>query len=727
MKKTHLKYAVVLLFIGLLACFFYFDLGQYLHFEYLKQRQAELQSYQISKPFLFVAIYMIVYVLVTALSLPGAAILTLFAGALFGLVQGTIIVSFASTIGATAAFLVSRFMLRDIIQSKFGDKLKIINEGIEREGAFYLFTMRLIPAIPFFVINLVMGLTPIRTIQFFFVSQVGMLLGTIVYVNAGTELSKIQSISGILSPKLILSFALLGLFPLLTKKSIEWVKGRVHMTKSYSKVPRVRPKKFDYNLLVIGAGSGGLVSSYIAATLKARVGLIERHKMGGDCLNTGCVPSKALIRSAKMMAYAKRAKDFGFKSATIEYDFADVMMRVQSVVKKVEPHDSVERYTKLGVDCIQGDANIISPYEVQVNGKVLTTRAIIVATGASPFVPPIPGLDQIKYLTSDNVWELRHRPQRLLVLGGGPIGAELAQSFQRLGSQVTLIDRAPRIMAREDYDVSDLVMKKFQSEGMKVLVNHSAKSFSSVGGVKTLIADCNQVERKIAFNEVIVALGRQANVKGFGLEKLGVEITESGTIKANAFLATNYKNIFVCGDVAGPYQFTHTAAHQAYYASINALFTPFTRFIPSPFNKSLKVDYSVIPWATYTDPEVATVGLTERVAMEKGVKFEVTRYGIDDLDRAIADSEDSGFVKVLTKPGTDQILGATIVGYHASDLIGEFIAAMKNGFGLNSILGTIHIYPTMAEANKYLAGEWKKARKPERVLQMLEKFFSWRR
>ena len=449
--------------------------------------------------------------------------------------------------------------------------------------------------------------------------------------------------------------------------------------------------------------------------------------MGGDCLNTGCVPSKALIRSAKMMAYAKRAKDFGFKSATIEYNFADVMMRVQSVVKKVEPHDSVERYTKLGVDCIQGDAHIISPYEVQVNGKVLTSRAIIVATGASPFVPPIPGLDQIKYLTSDNIWELRHKPQRLLVLGGGPIGAELAQSFQRLGSQVTLIDRAPRIMAREDHDVSDLIMKKFQSEGMKVLVNHSAKSFSSVGGVKTLIADCDQVERKIAFNEVIVALGRQANVKGFGLEKLGVEVTERGTIKANAFLATNYKNIFVCGDVTGPYQFTHTAAHQAYYASINALFTPFTRFIPSPFNKRLKVDYSVIPWATYTDPEVATVGLTEMVAIEKGVKFEVTRYGLDDLDRAIADSEDSGFVKVLTKPGTDQILGATIVGYHASDLIGEFIAAMKNGFGLNSILGTIHIYPTMAEANKYLAGEWKKARKPEKALQMLEKFFSWRR
>ena len=490
--------------------------------------------------------------------------------------------------------------------------------------------------------------------------------------------------------------------------------------KSYKK-----PKKFDYNLLVIGAGSGGLVSAYIAATLRARVGLIERHKMGGDCLNTGCVPSKALIRSAKIMAYARRAKDFGFKSATIDYDFSEVMERVQSVIKKVEPHDSIERYTKLGVECITGEARIVSPYEVQVNGKTLTTRAIIVATGASPLVPPIPGLDKIKYLTSDNIWEMRRQPSNLLVLGGGPIGSELAQSFQRLGSQVTLVERAPRVMAREDQDVSELVMKKFKAEGMRVLTNHTAKGFSSIGGVKSLLADYNGIERKIDFDEVLVALGRRANVKGFGLEELGVELTERGTIKANDFLATNYRNIFVCGDVTGPYQFTHVAAHQAYYASINALFSPFTRLIPSPFNKSLRVNYSVIPWATYTDPEVATVGLTETTAKEQGVHYELSRYDLDDLDRAIADSEDSGFVKVLTKPGTDQILGATIAGYHASDLLGEFIAAMKNGFGLNSILGTIHIYPTMAEANKYLAGEWKKARKPEKALQRLEKFFNW--
>ncbi len=492
--------------------------------------------------------------------------------------------------------------------------------------------------------------------------------------------------------------------------------------KSYKK-----PSQFDYNLLVIGAGSGGLVSSYIAATLKARVGLIERHKMGGDCLNTGCVPSKALIRSAKMMAYAKRAKDFGFKSAKIDYDFAEVMERVQNVVKKVEPHDSIERYSSLGVECITGDAKILSPYEIEVNGKVLTTRAIIVATGAGPFVPPIPGLDKIKYLTSDNIWEIRKQPPRFLVLGGGPIGSELAQSFQRLGSQVLLVERSPRIMAREDKEVSTLVMKKFESEGMQIYTNHTAKSFKVDGMQKILVAEHDKQEKEIEFDEVLIALGRRANVKGFGLEDLGVELTDRGTVKANDFLATNYNNIFVCGDVAGPYQFTHTAAHQAYYACVNALFKPFTNIIPAPFNKSFKVDYSVIPWATYTDPEVATVGLTETTATEQGVDYEVSTYGLDDLDRAIADSEDHGFVKVLTKPGTDQVIGATIAGYHASDLIGEFIAAMKNGFGLNSILGTIHIYPTMAEANKYLAGEWKKARKPEEALKFLEKFFNWRR
>tara|TARA_B100000749_G_scaffold280707_1_gene278169 strand:+ start:93681 stop:95162 length:1482 start_codon:yes stop_codon:yes gene_type:complete len=488
-----------------------------------------------------------------------------------------------------------------------------------------------------------------------------------------------------------------------------------------------KPRKFDYNLVVIGAGSAGLVTSYIASTLKAKVALIERHKMGGDCLNTGCVPSKALIRSAKVYSYSKRAEEFGFKSSKVEFEFSDIMERIQNVIQKIEPHDSVERYTNLGVECINGSAKIKSPYEVEVNGKTLTTRSIVIATGARPVVPPIPGLDKVDILTSENLWDIRELPKRLVVLGGGPIGSELAQSFQRLGSQVTLVEAQDRIMAREDDDISEHINKKFAKEGIDLKTGHLAKEIKVLNGEKILVAQSHQGNVEIPFDQIIVAIGRRANVTGFGLEELGVTVNKQGTVDHDEFLSTNYKNIFVCGDVAGPYQFTHTAAHQAYYACVNSLFGPLTRLIPPPFNKSFKVDYSVIPWATYTDPEVATVGHTEKSAQYAGVDYEITTYGIDDLDRAIADNEDHGVVKVLTEPGTDKILGATIVASNASDLITEFIAAMKHGFGLNAILGTIHIYPTMAEANKYLAGNWKRKRKPEGILNQLERFFAWLR
>ena len=487
--------------------------------------------------------------------------------------------------------------------------------------------------------------------------------------------------------------------------------------------------KYDYNVLVIGAGSAGLVTSYIAATLKAKVGLIERHKMGGDCLNTGCVPSKALIRSAKVIHYAHRAKEFGLKSMTPDFDFADVMERVQTVIKKIEPHDSIERYTGLGVECITGEAKIVSPHEVEVNGKVLTTRCIVVATGARPFVPPLEGLDQVKYLTSDNLWEIRHQPKKLIVLGGGPIGSELAQSFNRLGTDVTMVERGPRILPREDDDVAECVIERFKKEGVHMATNTSAKAIRIVDGRKYLVVEKDSGESTIEFDEILIAVGRRPNTSGFGLEELGVELRQNGTIKANDLLATNYSNIFVCGDVTGPFQFTHTAAHQAYFACLNSLFHPFNKlikFLPGA-GGHFKVNYNVVPWATYTDPEVATVGLTEKMAQAQGIKYEVTTYGIDDLDRAIADGEDHGMVKVLTKPGTDKILGATIVASTAADMLGEFVAAMKHGFGLNGIMGTIHAYPSMLEANKFAAGEWKKARKPEGALNLLKKFHDWRR
>ncbi|WP_455220597.1 dihydrolipoyl dehydrogenase [Kaarinaea lacus] len=711
-KLINTKSIVIGIILLLIFAFFAFDAGQYFTLEYLKAQKSAFLAFYNENIFLTIAIYFVIYVVMAALSLPGAAVMTLAGGAIFGLGTGTLVVSFASTIGATLAFMVSRFLLRDYVQNKFRKKLQTINDGIEKDGTFYLFTLRLIPVFPFFLINLAMGITKLPTWKFYLVSQIGMLPGTMVYVNAGSQLANIDSLSGILSPSILMSFALLGIFPLVAKKIVEWMKSR-RALRQYKK-----PKHYHYNLVVIGAGAGGLVSAYIGAAVNAKVAIIEKHKMGGDCLNTGCVPSKALIRSAKMLSYAQRAKDFGFDSTEVKFNFASVMERVQRVIKKVEPHDSVERYTKLGVDVIEGEAKLLSPYEIKVNDKVITTKNIVVATGARPFIPDLPGLDDVDYLTSDTVWNLRKQPERMVVLGGGPIGSELAQSFQRLGTQVTLVQRGKQLLPREDTEIGAAVKQKFEKENMVVLTNHQAVRLERDGDHKYIITEHNGQENKTEFDQLLIALGRKANISGFGLEELGISINKRATVTANEFLQTNYPNIYVVGDVTGPYQFTHVAAHQAWYAAVNALFGSFKKF---------KVDYSVIPWATYTDPEVARVGLNELEANEQGIDYEVTTYGIDDLDRAIADEEDHGLVKVLTVPGKDKILGVTIMGAHAGDLIAEFVAAMKHGLGLNKILGTIHIYPTLAEANKYAAGVWKNNHKPELILRWLKRFHAWRR
>jgi pyruvate/2-oxoglutarate dehydrogenase complex dihydrolipoamide dehydrogenase (E3) component/uncharacterized membrane protein YdjX (TVP38/TMEM64 family) len=712
-KKQWLLLVVVA---ALVAAFFLLPVEHYLSLDFLKAQQATLAGHFDQRPIQTAALFFVAYVAVTGLSLPGAALLTLAAGAVFGLLWGTVIVSFASALGATVAFLVSRFLLRDMVQARFGEKLRAVNAGIAKDGAFYLFTLRLVPAFPFFVINLVMGLTPMRTWPFYWVSQLGMLAGTLVYINAGTQLAKIDSLSGILSPGLIASFTLLGVFPLAARKLVEAFKAR----RVYSRWKK--PARFDRNVVVIGAGSAGLVAAYIAAAVKAKVTLIEKYRMGGDCLNTGCVPSKALIRSAKLLSHIKRAPEFGVREARATFDFAEVMERVQRVVETVEPHDSVERYTGLGVECLKGDARIVSPWEVEVRtggeARRLSTRSIIIAAGAQPFVPPIPGLDQTRYLTSDNLWELRQLPARLAVLGGGPIGCELAQCFARLGSRVTQVEMLPRILMREDPEISAMVMQRFRDEGVDVRVNHKASRVVVENGEKVLICEHDGKEARIVFDEILVAVGRIANTRGYGLEELGIGVTKARTVETNEFLQALYPNIYACGDVAGPFQFTHTASHQAWYAAVNALFGSIRKF---------RADYSVIPWATFTDPEVARVGLNETEAREKGIAYEVTTYGIDDLDRAIADSEAHGVVKVLTVPGKDRILGVTIAGEHAGDLIAEYVLAMRQRIGLNKILGTIHIYPTLAEANKYAAGAWKRAHAPQGLLSWIGRYHAWMR
>ncbi len=707
---------ILLLFALLIGIFSLFDFEHLLTLETLKAQQTALKAWRSAHPILAAASYFTLYVAVVALSLPLAAVLSLAGGAVFGLVWGALLVSFAASLGSTLAFLVARFVLRDFVRQRFGDRLQAIDRGLARDGIFYLFALRLVPVFPLFVINLAMGLTAMPARTFYWVSQLGVLPGTIVYVNAGTQLAKINSLADILSPQVFCAFALLGVFPLLAKQIVDLVKAK----KVYARW--LKPKRFDCNLLVVGAGSAGLSAAYLGAALKAKVALVEKERMGGDCLNTGCVPSKALIRTTRLVAQIQRAPELGIRKAHAEFDFAEVMERVQRVIRAVAPHDSADRYLSLGVEVIEGKATFLSPWEVRVKTShgehILAARTIVIATGARPLVPKIAGLEEIGYLTSDTVWGLRELPQRLLVLGGGPIGCELAQCFARLGSRVTLVERQARLLGREDPEASELVAARFRAEGIDLRLAHKALKFLKKDREKVLLAEHAGKEVLIPFDQVLVALGRCADTEGLGLETLGIPTTPQGTVEVDELLRTCYPNLYACGDVAGPYQFTHFGAYQAQIAVLNALFGNLWK---------TRADYSVIPWATFTDPEVARVGLNEQEAKAQGIAYEVTRYELKELDRAIADGETSGFVKVITPPGKDRILGVTIVGASASDLIAEFVLAIKHRIGLNRILGTIHIYPTLAEANKYAAGMWRQAHTPRWLFSLLEHYHAWRR
>ncbi|ATC84366.1 FAD-dependent oxidoreductase [Pseudoalteromonas agarivorans] len=713
------KLFLVLIAAAAIGLFFYFNLHQLLTLEGLKGSMDQFSQYKEQSPLLVFGGFFLLYVVVTALSLPGAAILTLAAGALFGLVEGLLVASFASTVGATLAFLVSRYLLRDTIKQRFPERLDAIDAGVEKEGGFYLFTLRLVPVFPFFLINLLMGVTAIKAWTFYWVSQIGMLAGTFVFVNAGTQLAQIESLSGILSLDLILSFALLGVFPFIAKGILNVFKKR-RVYKNYTK-----PKKFDRNMIVIGAGAGGLVTSYIAAAVKAKVTLIEAGEMGGDCLNYGCVPSKAVIKSAKIAEQIRHGEHYGLENMAPQFSFKKVMARVHKVIADIAPHDSVERYTNLGVDVLKGYGKLLDPWTVEIKlndggTQTLTARTIVIATGARPFVPPLPGIEETGYVTSDTLWtkfaELEEAPKKLVVLGGGPIGSELAQSFARLGSNVTQVEMAERIMIKEDLEVSTFAHEALTESGVNILTSHQALRCEARDGKKFIVVKHNDTEIDIEYDELLCAVGRSARLKGYGLEELGIETNR--TVVTNEYLETLYPNIFAAGDIVGPYQFTHVAAHQGWYAAVNGLFGNLKKF---------KVDYRVIPWTTFIDPEVARVGLNEQDAIDKGIDYEITRFEFEELDRAITDSATKGFIKVITPKGKDKILGVTVVSEHAGDLIAEFVLAMKHGLGLNKILGTIHSYPTWAEGNKYAAGEWKRAHAPEKVLNLLEKYHTWRR
>ena len=709
------RWWLLLLLVLLGGLFFAFDLQRFITLENLKNSRDELQQAYRAQPLRTIGFYALVYILIAALSLPGAVMMTLAGGAIFGLWVGIPVAVISASIGATFAFWIARYVLRDAVQQRFGGRMEVIDDGIKRDGAFYLFTLRLMPIFPFFMINLLMGLTAIRTSTFFWVSLLGMLAGTAVYVNAGTQLGSLTSLSGILSPWLIGSLALLASFPWLARWSVERVRVSRMRGKHWAK-----PARFERNLVVIGAGAAGLVTSYVAAATRAKVTLIEANKMGGDCLNFGCVPSKALIRSVAFLRQARHANELGIARAAVEYNFAEILARVRRVIKTVEPHDSAQRYAELGVEVIHGSARVTSPWRVEVNGRSITTRAIVLATGSRPIIPSIPGLERAQYYTSDTIWSLTKRPRRFVVLGGGPIGCELAQAFALLDCEVTLVTNKD-LLPREDPDAVALIEKALRADGISVLTQADAlrcEYEAGAGEQRLVVRQRGGAEKALPFDAMLCAVGRTAHTEGLGLEELGIPVSKTGHIETDAWLQTLYPNIYACGDVAGPYQFTHVAGHQGWYASINALFGNLKRF---------KVDYSVIPWATFTHPELARVGLSEAEASKRGIKCEVTRYSLKELDRAITDEAAYGFIKVLTPPGSDRILGVTIVSERAGDLLAEFVLAMKQGLGLKKILGTIHTYPTWPEANKYAAGQWRREHMPGRLLDWVGQYHAWRR
>ncbi len=727
MNRQRLLLAALLLIA--ISAFFFTGAHQWFSLETLKNYQSDFQAAFAQHPWQIAGAFFAVYIAITALSLPGAALLTLLGGALFGLALGLVLVSFASAIGATLAFVISRYLLRRPIEKRFPNRLAAINRGVEKDGAFYLFTLRLVPVFPFFVINLVMGLTRLKTRTFYWVSQLGMLPGTAVFVNAGGQLGDIERLGDIVSPTLLASFALLALFPWIARHIVQFVQRR----KAYQGFSR--PRHFDYDLLVIGGGSAGLVSAYIGSAVKAKVALVEAGSMGGDCLNTGCVPSKALIRAARAAHEMRTAQRFGVSfgdnAGEPQVDFAKVMGHVHQAIAGVAPHDSVERYTQLGVDVHQAHARLKTPWEVDVGGQTFSARHIVIATGARPSVPPLPGIETARLLTSENLWTLDELPKRLVVLGGGAIGCELGQSFARLGSQVTLVEGAEQLLGREDADVGEHMAHTLEAEGVTVLTSALAREITHHDGQQQLHIERRSQQagaedenaaagehQALDFDYLLVCVGRRANVEGLGLDALGITTEDNGTLALNRQLQTRLPNVWACGDVAGPYQLTHAAAHQAWHASVNALFGGLKRF---------NVDYRFIPAVVYTQPEVARVGLGEREAKEQGIAFELTRYAMNESDRAIAEGATGGFIKVLTVPGRDRILGATIVAENAGEWLGEFSLAMKHGLGLNKLLGTVHPYPTLSEAAKATAGAWKNAHKPERVLALLKRYFRWRR
>ncbi len=698
------KLAILAALAAIIAAYFVLDLGQYLTLAGIKAGVAEWEAFYAAHPAAVIAGFFAVYVAVTAASLPGAALMTLAAGALFGVMTGTIIVSFASTRGATLAFLSSRYVLRDSIEARFGERLKAINAGVERDGAFYLFTLRMIPAFPFFVVNLVMGLTRIRTSTYMWVSQAGMLLGTVVYVNAGTQLARIESLSGIASPGVLGSFVLLGIAPWLARLVI----GALQRRKAYSGFKR--PRKFDRNMVVIGAGAAGLVSAYIAATVKAKVTLVEAKDMGGDCLNTGCVPSTALLAAGKAAQAMRSGAAFGIAPVEPTIDFAAVKDHVTGIIASIAPHDSQERFEGLGVTVLRDYARFTSPREVQAGQTLIRARRFVIATGSHAAIPPIPGIEDVPYLTNETIFALRDRPDHLLILGGGPIGMEMAQAHRRLGCRVTVIE-AVRALGRDDPDCAAVVLASLHAEGVEIIEGQAVVRLRRLPeGIEAVLAD----GLVLTGSHLLIAAGRKPAIERLNLEAGGITHSRTGiTVGANLRSVSN-RRVYAMGDVAGGLQFTHVAAAHA-----GVLIRQILLGLPAKAASSA-------PWVTYTEPELAQVGLSEAEARAAhGDHVTVLRAEFGGNDRAIAERKGKGLVKVMVVKGRP--VGASIVGPQAGELIGFWALAIATRVKLGTLAGLVLPYPTLGETAKRASGAYFSAKlfdNPalKRVVRLVQRF-----
>ncbi len=704
-----------LLLLGILAAavaaFFTLDLGQYLTLESIKANSGALHAKVQAYPWWSRSLFFIVYALLTALSFPGTVVLTLLAGALFGLLEGTLLVSLASNFGAVAAMLISRFLLRDWIQRRFGKQIAGINRGLARDGAFYLVSLRLIPIVPFVLLNPALGLTRVGLWTFWWTTQLGMLPGHAIYVNAGRQLVRIDSLSGILSPGMITTLVLLAVFPLVATRLLTSYKARL----AYRGWRR--PKHFERNLVVVGGGTGGLATARIAASLCARVSLLERERLGGVAMHEGGVPARALRRQANRL-HGLRSDPRVASSLDVAGGFSQAMDDMQRLTRAAMKSASSEHYARLGVEVIMAEGRLSSPWTVEAGGRSLSSRAIVIATGSRPCVPPIAGLEAIEPLTCDNLWDLREPPGRLLVLGGGAGACEFAQSFQRLGCQVTLVSERETLLEQEDPEAAGVVLAALRADGVELQLGLAPLRVEVDGDECLLVCRRGEEgEQALPFDRLLLALGQHADIRGLGLDELGLRCGEDGSLEVDEYLTTRFPNIYAVGSVAGPYGAPHVAEHQAWYAAVNALFGDFKRFA---------VSERVIPRAVFTTPEVASVGLSEPEARAQGTEFDVTRVPLGALSGAIAEEAGEGFIKVLTERGKDRILGVSIVGEQASETLAGFVVAMKHKIGMNRLADTVHLGATLGDASRLLAETWQRQHRPLRLLRWAERLNRWR-